>query len=361
MCRACNMNHSSNGRIVVIGAGLTAISHLTIEALSHVRHCDVVYHYGPDTSHAFLRCHNRNVIDVHALFEREKLRRYSYVQMAELALEDARTGARVGFVFQGHPALLNFAVARMFERAEIEKIAVTLVPGVSSADALIADFKLNVDEIGCQIVKAHALLTRRLTVLLEAHVIILMGGGLGDPTGATNLADGDTKPRLLFQRLIDWYGPDHRAFLYWGRVAPTDIPKALRISLASAASDARVDRLPPHWTLYVPPKEQPPQLIEEFEALGLLRYAKSNQPHDGTVSGYGELDLDAIEGLPERRGALRERQPDTSDANLKINIRAAEDPGFIENAPWLSVDMNNFENADYNRIYIGDDIDLFCE
>lgn len=150
------------GRLVLVGAGVAAVSHMTLEAIGHIKAADIVfYHATNGVAAAHIRELNSNVVDLRQYHEEEKVRKVTYIQMAELMLRQVRLGKNVVGVFHGHPGVLVMAARRALAIAEVQGYETHLLPAVSSIDCLFADLRVDPANHGVQILKAGSVLEGR--------------------------------------------------------------------------------------------------------------------------------------------------------------------------------------------------------
>lgn len=311
------------GSLTVVGYGITAVSHLTVEALGHIREADVVLHNLRDVAAAHVASLNANCIECGTLYKEEKLRRATYVQMAELILREVRAGRRTVALFYGHPAILSYAARRALAIAEREGAKVTQLAGISSLDSLLADLRVPIDGRGCRIVAADVFMSQRLQVSSDCPLVVMMPSSLGHPTGPSAQGYDKAKPERLFARLADIYGADHPCVLYSGAMVPTALPIMLHKTLGQCVEE-RQD-IPPHWTLYVPPVELP----------------ATDGEHPGGFDGYGAFETQAIAELGDRPHTSTIAKASGMAAILKIMTKVAASPTFAASAPWLFPQRNS--------------------
>lgn len=240
------------GRLVMVGMGVTAISHMTLEAIGHVKAADVVFYLVTSgVAAAYLRQLNCNTIDLYGYYGDDKVRTTTYVQMAEVMLRQVRQGRHVVGVFPGHPGILDLAGRRALAIAEMQGYETHLLPAVSSIDCLFADLRIDPGPRGVQILKAGLVLKQDVALATACHLILLQVDSVGDDTFSFA---GFKHPQhhAFVERLIEQYGAEHEAVYYAAPALPCVAATATARPLAEY-----LDRVP--WTnmgpgtLYLPP------------------------------------------------------------------------------------------------------------
>lgn len=321
------------GSLTVVGTGITAIAHLTAEAIGHLREADVVVHnlYGAAALH--IASLNSNCIGLQPLYGPETPRTETYVRMAEVIVREIRAGKRVVAAFHGHPSVLNAPARRALSIAAAEGAPARMLPGVSSVDTLLADLNLSLDSHGCQIVSAGTLLLHRMPIVVENHLIVMMPHAVGLTTGRAPTGPRQAKAHLLFERLAEIYGGEHPCIVYSGARAPTDPTIILHRTLGACIDPEALDDLPDVWTLYVPPLTFPDVDLAMAGRMDLTAVVMSNGPRPSKGGGYGPFEKMALERLDE--ADLDTAGPDPNPLLLKIMTKLVESPRFADATPWL--------------------------
>lgn len=273
----------SGGRLVIAGTGITAVSHMTLETIGHIKAADIVfYHVTNGVAAAYIKKLNPNVVDLLQYFEEEQSRDITYIQIAELMLQKVRARRNVVGIFHGHPGFFVMAARRALTIAEMEGYETHLLPGISSADSLLADLRIDPGVGGLQIAKAGAVLRGEMALATAGNVVLLQIGSVGD--NSCNFT-GSRRAEIarLFERLTDIYGDQHEAVYYVAAVFPGHNPTIVPRTLAEYR-DPSVLSAVGFGSLYLPPLGTTWQSTVFSQSL-----------RDGRA--YGELELDAIAKL----------------------------------------------------------------
>ncbi|MFM2045897.1 MAG: hypothetical protein RLY86_4473, partial [Pseudomonadota bacterium] len=318
---------TTTGRLTIVGSGIKAIAHLTQEAIGHIRGADVVYYKVIDgATAAFLRSLNVNAIDLSQYYGDDKKRRVTYIQMAEVMLRDVRAGKAVVGVFYGHPGFFVDPARRALAVAAKEGYPAEMLAGVSSLDTMFADLRFDPAQHGCQIVEATDMLLRRRPIVTSGHVIVLQVGSVGD--AMFNFAHGfrNNRRAVLFEHLIETYGPDHGSILYLGSTLPGVAPTLLRRKLSAYRDPAILASVPPACTLYIPPKDIRQTDPEMAEKMGAQWVVSPDAPRLAPLSEYGPIENAAVADLVNHSLSPHYRPPVASPAMLAVLTRLALEP-----------------------------------
>ncbi len=143
------------GRLVVVGSGIKSISQFTLESISHIEQADKVFYCVADpATEVFIEKHSKYSRDLYDLYDDDKPRNQTYTQMAEVILNEVRSGFYVVGVFYGHPGVFVNPSHRAISIARNEGHEAIMLPGVSAEDCLFADLLVDPSRPGCQVSKS---------------------------------------------------------------------------------------------------------------------------------------------------------------------------------------------------------------
>jgi hypothetical protein len=300
------------GRLTMVGTGITAVAHLSLEAIGHIKCADVIfYHVNSGVTASRIRQLNPNAVDVYAYYGEGKRRRITYIQIAELMLREVRRGLRVAGVFHGHPGLFVWAARRALAIADMEGYETRLLPGISSIDCLFADLRIDPGIFGCQILKAGLLIRNSVTLATDGHVILVQIGSVGDRTFSFSGYKA-TKFEVLFEKLSSIYGEDQEAVYYEAPIFP-GLPPIIRTHTLRAYQNPGLQDEIGTALLYLPPKGR------SFASL-----AHRLAFHDR--SPYGKAEEAAIEALALHKVPNEYKLRVASAALLRAMEELATDP-----------------------------------
>jgi precorrin-2 methylase len=271
------------GRLAIVGTGITAIAHLSQEAIAHIKNADIVF-YNATSGVAARQIHelNPNAIDLYEYYGEGKNRSATYIQMAELMLREVRKGLAVAGVFHGHPGFFVKPGRRALAIAEMEGYETHLLAGISSTDCLFADLRIDPGVIGVQILKASTVLHDSESLVTKNHVLLVQVGSVGDNTFSFT-GYKRTKIEQLFEKLISIYGDRHDSVYYVAAIFPGLSPTIHVRKLGEYRNRVLSDAIHAA-TLYLPPAGV------SFDSLTSLQAFHKHEP-------YGDFERKAIEEL----------------------------------------------------------------
>jgi len=306
---------ASTGQLIIAGVGIAAVSQMTAEVRSHIRCSDVVfYHATSGVMAAYIRALNPNLVDLYRYYGEAKIRRKTYIQMAELLLREVRKGRRVVAVFHGHPGFFVMAARRASAIAREEGYDVRLLPGVSSVDCMLADLSIDPGKFGLQIVKAGSYLRGKTELLTSGHVAFLQVDSVGDSTFSFT---GYKHSRLaeFFGKLSDEYGEKQEIVYYVAPIFPGTDPSVTTKRVGQFRQPGNLSGLGAG-ILYVPPRG------DSYNSMLNRQAFESGQV-------YGEFELTAIEELDSHAIDTSFKSRQTSPAVLKAMEELTDDVSML--------------------------------
>lgn len=302
----------SKGKLAIVGTGITAVAHMTLEVIGHLQHADIVfYHANSGVSAALIQQLNPNIVDLYEYYGEGKLRSITYVQMAELMLAEVRKGRSVVGVFHGHPGYFVKAGRRAIAIAKMEGHETMLLPAVSATDCLFADLGIDPGVIGVHVVKASAVLRDDTFLATDNHVVLVQVGSVGDNTFSFS-GYKHTKLDRFFERLISIYGEEHDSVYYVAAIFPGLDPVVILRKLGEYRQRAFQDSVSAA-TLYLPPAGV------SFASLTAIQAFDSRDP-------YGEFERNAIEGIREHTTPDGFKDRHASEPMLRAMTELATNP-----------------------------------
>ncbi|MFD8596719.1 SAM-dependent methyltransferase [Kitasatospora sp. NPDC059646] len=325
-----------------MGSGIRAIGQFTLESQEYLRWADRVFYCVSDpTTEQWILDQQPDAVDLYTLYDNDKPRRITYVQMAETMLRPLREGLNVVGVFYGHPGVFVNPSHRAIAIARQEGHAAFMLPAVSALDCLFSDLGIDPSRPGCQIIEATDLLLRKRQLLTDSHVVLLQVGSVGD-TGFRFAGFPNTHLGALVAYLQDAYGPDHEIVNYIASQYAIADPVVHRVKLSELLEPENSRRVTGISTFYVPPVAERPMDLETAKALG-LKVATQPQPEGALRSGsalagpFAPFDEPYTE-YDERFVALLDRHQVPRDYRKSRPSRA-----FYEAIRDLSVDPAKIE------------------
>jgi uncharacterized protein YabN with tetrapyrrole methylase and pyrophosphatase domain len=254
---------STLGSLVVVGTGIKAVSHLTLEAVDQITRADRVLFVVADplTEH-WLQERNPRSESLHPCYVDGEHRMKAYTRMVEAIVASVQGGARTCAVFNGHPGVFAYATHESIRQVRALGGDARMLPAVSAEDCLFADLGIDPGVAGCQSFEATDFLINQRRFDPRSTLVIWQVGIVGQleysASGFSGRAVG-----VLVERLVEDYGADHEVVLYEAsRYALCD-PVINRCRLGDLARQAMSSAT----TLCVPPKARACSSREAVEKL----------------------------------------------------------------------------------------------
>jgi hypothetical protein len=241
-----------SGLLVVVGTGIKAIGHMTLDARAWIASADEVHYVASDAiTESAIRALKPAAQSLARFYEIGRARHDTYEAMTQTLLAGARDGRTVCAAFYGHPGVFVYPSHDAIRRARAEGIRAIMEPGVSAEDCLFADLGLDPAVVGCAQYEATDLLVYGRRPDPSAALIVWQIGAVGDLAWNPGRTNADNV-RVLVDALAATYGLDHVVVVYEAAQLPTCLPTILHLRLA----DLPLAPLSTASTLFVPPRER---------------------------------------------------------------------------------------------------------
>jgi uncharacterized protein YabN with tetrapyrrole methylase and pyrophosphatase domain len=240
----------ASGSLTVVGTGIEAFSHLTVQAKGYIAKSDVVFYMVTDeVFEHYIHQLNSSAVSLFPFYGPGKDRMESYEEMVEAILEPVRAGRSVCAVFYGHPGVFVFPSHEAITRARRAGFRARMLPAVSAEDCLFADIGFDPAMPGCQTFEATDFLIFNRRFDPSSSLILWQIGVIGVQTWEANYASKGLD--VLADHLLLSYPADHMVAVYEAAHLPTVEARVEWVRLKDLAS------APVSWisTLYVPPGE----------------------------------------------------------------------------------------------------------
>jgi uncharacterized protein YabN with tetrapyrrole methylase and pyrophosphatase domain len=149
------------GSLQVVGTGYLIAGHATPQAVAAMRRADkLLYLVGDRPTRAWIESLNPSAESLQDAYAVDKRRSQSYQEMVERILAPLRRGLDVCAAFYGHPGVLAHPSHAAIRQAREEGFDAWMLPGISAADCLYADLRVDPGAQGCQSFEATDFLLR---------------------------------------------------------------------------------------------------------------------------------------------------------------------------------------------------------
>jgi hypothetical protein len=253
------------GSLLVVGTGIRAVGHVTLETVSALQRADrLLYLVTDPLTIRWLKELNPAAESLYPHYIEGRPRQEAYDAMADVTLSHVRAGARVCMALYGHPGVFAFPGHEAVKRARAEGYSAAMLPGVSAEDCLFADLGVDPAADGCQSFEATDFLLKRRAFDPRSALVLWQVGVLGQVHALRQFSTAGL--RLVAEALGSVYGSAHVATLYEASVFAVCPPTISHVSLGQLP-EASVS---PYATLYVPPVRAGEERRPVAEAIATL-------------------------------------------------------------------------------------------
>jgi len=243
-------NKTSKGSLLIVGAGIKAVRHITLEARESIMNCDkVLYLIGDPIVEIWIEKLRQDAESLLNFYKEGKNRHQIYSEIVEYTLSYVRQGYNTCLVQYGHPSVFaKLITLSAIEKAHQEGFKAEILPGISAEDCLFAELCIDPGDRGCQSFEATNFLAYRRKFDTFCHLILWQIGLIGEFQYNPN-KNSKSVLGVMTDYLKRYYDSKHEVYVY--QAARYSICKSLiqRIPLHKLP-EAYVDITT---TLYIPP------------------------------------------------------------------------------------------------------------
>ncbi|PWB31418.1 hypothetical protein DCO48_17315 [Pseudomonas sp. SDI] len=286
----------SAGQLTIIGSGIEAMG-FSVGDEALLKAADKVFYCVADPATTVWLKHLRpDAFDLYVLYDDNKVRYHTYMQMSEAMLHPVRQGEHVVAVFYGHPGIFVLSTHRAIAIARREGYRAVMRAGICALDCLCADLGIDPCHPGLQTHEATDMLVRDRVPDPSLHVVLWQVGLIGE-MGFRREGYINENFSILVQYLQQHYGDDYPITHYIASRYPGVAPVIEHFPL-SALHDPQIQvRFTGISTFYIAPKVSRPSNREMAIRLGLLKdheILKTPTNPQREVDRYGPRELAAI-------------------------------------------------------------------
>jgi uncharacterized protein YabN with tetrapyrrole methylase and pyrophosphatase domain len=288
----------TRGRLTVVGCGICAPLHVSVEAAAAIAHAQDVFCLAADPLvPTWLATLHANVVSVHDLYAIGVGRETTYEAIVERVLGPVRRGRAVCFVLYGHPGIFAFPGHEALRRARAEGHEAAMLPAISAEDCLFADLGVDPSAHGIRSFEATDFLLRpRLPDPSSALLLWQIGLIAERSVQARASAWNPAGIALLTDVLLCAYPDDHEVVVYEASPFAICGPRIARIPLAALP----LAPIGPASLLYVPAYETAAIDPIMARALGLEARARSPRSASTTAPSRQSAASRAFAAAPKR-------------------------------------------------------------
>lgn len=258
------------GSLTIVGTGIKAVSHTTLEALTHIRTADKLFFLAADPiTQEWLQQENPSAESLQSCYADGKPRMQAYREMIRRLLAPLQEEKQVCGAFYGHPGVFVYPTHEAVRQAQASGFDAVMLPGVSADACLFADLGVDPARYGCSSFEATDFLVHQRRFDPRSSLVLWQIGLVGEVDfkasgyNATGIA-------VLVEALLRTYPGEHLVTIYEASQYVVCAPRIETVPLAALPSVA----LTASSTLFVP----------------LLEHARADQE----VAGRLGLDVGSL-------------------------------------------------------------------
>ena len=198
-------------------------------------------------------------------YSEERPRVGAYEHIAARVVDAALDHPPVTFALHGHPLIAAHPPFLILELAHALDLSVTVFPGISAMDAILADLRIDPVVHGVQMYEATDLLLRRRPLHSDVPAIIWQIGPVETCLHSMRISRPERFSRLI-AHLRQYYPPRHEVVAIYCSPHPILPPAIFRFALEDMGQYA--GEIHSGFTLYMPPAESRP--IQDYDLLAKL-------------------------------------------------------------------------------------------
>ncbi|MFC4811675.1 SAM-dependent methyltransferase [Paenibacillus sp. GCM10023250] len=260
-------HYDKQGKLVVVGSGIKAISDFTFGALAEIRTADkVLYCVADPVTERYIHQLNPTAESMYGLYDNDKPRMDTYTEMVEEMLKYVRKGNRVCVVFYGHPGVFAMSTHAAIRMARKEGYFAEMQPGISAEASLFADLGLDPSNFGFQSYDSTEWLINDRHTDPYSHVLLWQVECAGD-SGFNFAGYQKYNFPLVLEKLRHVYPENHPIIVYDASQDAQFAPRILKRSL----NELDAKDLSGICTFYIPPAKTAPPSLEQLKRMGLLK------------------------------------------------------------------------------------------
>lgn len=260
--KSAENDNELKGSLIVVGSGIQAVRHVTLEARQSIGNADRVFYLAADPiTGIWIKSLRPDAESLTDYYVEGKRRTQIYSEIVERTLEHVRQGLNVCLLLYGHPGVFAQNISQVsIRKARKEGFTAQMFPGISAEDCLFADLGIDPSTPGCQSFEATSFLLHKHKFDTSCHLILWQIGAIGD-MGFNPRKDNKNGLIVLTDFLKKYYDSKHEVVVYQAAQYAVCKPMIQRVSLYRLP-ETYVDYIT---TLYVPPIVTMAQMPIDFK------------------------------------------------------------------------------------------------
>jgi uncharacterized protein YabN with tetrapyrrole methylase and pyrophosphatase domain len=222
---------TQNGSLVIVGAGIKFLSHLTHEAKAYLEQSEKVFYLLNDPLlKEWVVKLNPAAESLDNFYRQYTLRSDCYQAISDHVLVAVRKQQHVCVLLYGHPTVFAQPGLAAVRIARSEGYVAKILPGISAEDCLFADLLIDPGSYGCQSFEATDFLLRKRQFDSRSYLILWQADWIG-AQGFPEQHDNSAGIRQLTDYLMRNYPAEHEVIIYEAAQYPGFEPMIQKISL----------------------------------------------------------------------------------------------------------------------------------
>lgn len=282
-----NTKSINQGELIIIGSGIETLG-FTMGDEELIKTADKVFYCVADPATAiWIRDLHPAAYDLYVLYNDNKVRYTTYMQMTEAQLYYVRQGERVVVIYYGHPGIFVLSTHRAIMIARREGHRAIMRPGISALDCLCADLGVDPCHPGMQTHEATDMLLRMRKPDISLHVVLWQVGLIGE-MGFRRKGYINSNFSIFINYLQEFYGEDYQLNHYVASRYPTIPPKIEIYKLSNLHKPEIQSRITGLSTFYLAPKDSVVASEEMARSLGLINKDQQLRKISSPIREIGE-------------------------------------------------------------------------
>ncbi len=257
--------------IWIAGLGIQTAAQLTREVEDAIRSSrEVLYLDTGVATRSLLEALCPRVISLYdESYSEERPRVSAYEHMAARVVEAALDHPPVTFAIHGHPLVAAHPPFLVLDLAAALELSVTVLPGISAIDTILADLRIDPIVHGVQMYEATDLLLRRRPLQPDVPAVLWQIGSLESALHTQRVSREERFTRFVAY-LRQFYPAGHEVAAVYSAPHPLLRPHIVRFAIDDMGHYAH--EFHAGFTLYVPPAGARP--VQDLELAELLYSAE---------------------------------------------------------------------------------------
>lgn len=210
-------------RIDIVGSGISVPDQLTLQGIRVLSSAAEIWTNAPEELYdSIAQVAGKTPRSLWPFYRTDRTRRENYASVTSHLQERAGAASHVAYLTQGHPLILDSVASNLLSTGNSSGIAVSVTPGISSIDTIIADIGYEPAR-GLQIFDATTFVRLNAPASESAGLLLLQPGVFGIDVPRAALGTQTPDLSRLTDALSRIYPQNHPALLI--RSANVTVPK----------------------------------------------------------------------------------------------------------------------------------------